>query len=255
MKSLPPETESIPISEFKDKKILVVDDNSVNRQLLVHILKSKGAHILTAENGEEALRVMHEQSPHLVLMDAQMPVMDGYEATRLAKANLKTASIPIIALTGGDTEEEHAHCRRAGYDGYLPKPYSQQQLFEAIIDFLQPDSKKSPEQISPTNSASDVSPEMDSSWILRIARAIQDEYLPQLRELLAEDEPAALRRFGHTMKGLGRQFQLNPLTEWGDNFEKSAETLPSDARQQQVEQFETIAHDILEPTTTTTMES
>ena len=228
-------------TEFKNKTILVVDDSSMNRKLVIHILKPKGVHILTAENGKEALTVLREQSPHLVLMDIQMPVMDGYEATRQAKADPATASIPIIALTGGDTKEEYERCLEAGCDAYLTKPISQLKLFKTIADFL-------PAQSSSENDSPSASLEVEHSWIIRIAEAIQNEYVPQLKELLTKDEPTALRRFGHTMKGLGRQFQLNSLAEWGDNFEKSAETLPSDALRQQVEQFETVASNILDAT-------
>jgi HPt (histidine-containing phosphotransfer) domain-containing protein len=96
---------------------------------------------------------------------------------------------------------------------------------------------------------------VDRTWIFQISEGIRNEYLPQLRALIAENEATALRRFGHTMKGLGRQFQLDALAEWGETFEKSAEAFHPEALQQQFEQFQAISQGILDAATSKTKES
>jgi two-component system cell cycle response regulator DivK len=118
------------------KLILVVEDQEDNRQILRDLLASTDYEIVEAENGVEALAAVAKQRPDLILMDIQLPVMDGYEATRRIKANPELRAIPIIAVTsyalGGDEEK----AREAGCDAYVPKPYSPRQLLAKIREFL-----------------------------------------------------------------------------------------------------------------------
>jgi two-component system cell cycle response regulator DivK len=118
------------------KRILVVEDQEDNRQIIRDMLSGTGYEILEAENGEEALAAVAKQRPDLILMDIQMPVLDGYEATRRIKADPGLRSIPIIAITsyalGGDEQK----ARAAGCDDYVPKPYSPRQLLAKVRQYL-----------------------------------------------------------------------------------------------------------------------
>jgi two-component system, cell cycle response regulator DivK len=89
------------------------------------------------ENGEEALAAIARQRPDLILMDIQLPVMDGYEATRRIKADPALRSIPIIAVTSYTLSGEEKKARFAGCDEYVPKPFSPRQLLAKIRHFLQ----------------------------------------------------------------------------------------------------------------------
>jgi two-component system, cell cycle response regulator DivK len=106
------------------KLILVVEDQEDNRQIIRDMLSATDYEIMEAENGEQALSAVAKQRPDLILMDIQLPIIDGYEATRRIKADPGLKSIPIIAVTSYALSGEEAKARAAGCDDYVPKPYS-----------------------------------------------------------------------------------------------------------------------------------
>jgi two-component system cell cycle response regulator DivK len=118
------------------KRILVVEDHEDNRQILRDLLASAGYEMIEAGNGEDGVAAAAAERPDLILMDIQLPILDGYEATRQIKANPALNAIPIIVVTsyalGGDEEK----ARTAGCDAYVAKPYSPRQLLARIRDFL-----------------------------------------------------------------------------------------------------------------------
>ena len=124
------------------KCILVVEDQEDNRQILRDLLASAGYEMIEAENGEEALAAVAEQRPDLILMDIQLPVMDGYEATRRIKADPALKGIPIIVVTSYALSGDEDKARAAGCDDYVTKPYSPRALLAKIREYL-PSSGKS----------------------------------------------------------------------------------------------------------------
>ena len=118
------------------KRILVVEDQPDNRADHPRYAGRTDYEITEAENGEEALAAIAKQRPDLILMDIQLPIMDGYEATRRIKADPALRSIPIIAVTSYALSGEEKKARAAGCDDYVPKPYSPRQLLAKIRQYL-----------------------------------------------------------------------------------------------------------------------
>jgi two-component system cell cycle response regulator DivK len=118
------------------KRILVVEDQEDNRQIIRDLLSATDYELTEAENGEEALAAVAKQRPDLILMDIQMPVLDGYEATRRIKADPALRAIPIIAITSYALSGDEQKARAAGCDDYVPKPYSPRQLLAKIRQYL-----------------------------------------------------------------------------------------------------------------------
>jgi two-component system cell cycle response regulator DivK len=118
------------------KRILVVEDQEDNRQILRDLLSTTDYEIIEAENGKDALAAVAKQRPDLILMDIQMPIMDGYEATRCIKADPGTHGIPIIAVTSYALSGDEQKARDAGCDDYVPKPFSPRQLLAKIRQYL-----------------------------------------------------------------------------------------------------------------------
>jgi two-component system cell cycle response regulator DivK len=118
------------------KRILVVEDQQDNRQILRDLLTNAGFDIIEAENGEDAIASAQASRPDLVLMDIQLPILDGYEATRRIKADPDLCTIPIIVVTSyalsGDEEKAHA----CGCDAYVAKPYSPRELLAKVKQYL-----------------------------------------------------------------------------------------------------------------------
>jgi len=118
------------------KRILMVEDQEDNRQIIRDMLAATDYEIIEVENGEQALAAIALQRPDLILMDIQLPIMDGYEAIRRIKADPALRSIPIIAVTSYALNGEEQKARAAGCDEYVPKPYSPRQLLAKIRQYL-----------------------------------------------------------------------------------------------------------------------
>ena len=105
------------------KCILVVEDEKDNRQILRDLLGNAGYELTEAENGEEAIAAAAERRPSLILMDIQLPIVDGYEATRRIRSNPDLRSVPIIAVTSHALAGDEDKALAAGCDGYVSKPW------------------------------------------------------------------------------------------------------------------------------------
>ena len=119
------------------RTILVVEDQEDNRQILRDLLGSAGFQMVEAHDGEQALLVARSQRPDLILMDIQLPILDGYEATRAIKRDPELKHIPVIAVTSYALSGDEARAREAGCDAYVAKPYSTRHLLAKIGQFLE----------------------------------------------------------------------------------------------------------------------
>jgi CheY-like chemotaxis protein/HPt (histidine-containing phosphotransfer) domain-containing protein len=118
-------------------KILIVDDVPINRELVSVLLRAAGHGVVKASGGAEALSLLEGQSFDLVLMDVQMPEMDGYEATgRIRALPAPQGAVPIIAMTAHAMQEDVARCRQAGMDDHIAKPIVKQELLEKVQNWL-----------------------------------------------------------------------------------------------------------------------
>jgi two-component system cell cycle response regulator DivK len=118
------------------KKILVVEDAEDNRQILRDLLGMAGYDMVEAHDGAQGVAMAAEHRPDLILMDIQMPVMDGYEATRQIKANPELKAIPIMAVTSYALSGDEQKTRDAGCDAYIAKPYSPRQMLAKVREIL-----------------------------------------------------------------------------------------------------------------------
>jgi two-component system cell cycle response regulator DivK len=118
------------------KTILVVEDTEDNRRILRDLLGSAGYHMIEAYDGAEGVAKASEHKPDLILMDIQMPVMDGYEATRRIKADPALKAIPVIAVTSYALSGDEEKARTAGCDGYVAKPFSPRQMLAKVREII-----------------------------------------------------------------------------------------------------------------------
>ena len=124
---------------FKGKKILLVEDNELNTEIAIEILSEYGFVVSTAENGQEVVEMVSSAKPgtfDLVLMDIQMPVMDGYEATRQIRAlgDPQAASIPIVAMTANAFDEDKRAAMKCGMNGFISKPIVLDEVIQALSE-------------------------------------------------------------------------------------------------------------------------
>ncbi|MGB8702326.1 MAG: DAHL domain-containing protein [Thermosynechococcaceae cyanobacterium] len=117
-------------------RLLVVEDHWENRQLLVNLLEPIGFEVRQAANGRDAIALWESFAPHLIWMDLRMPVMDGYEAARQIKSQLRSQKTVIIALTASAFEEERNTALSAGCDDFIRKPFREEEIFEKMAHYL-----------------------------------------------------------------------------------------------------------------------
>lgn len=199
------------------RRILVADDGDTNRKLIQIVLRRAGATVLCAENGQQALEIALREQLDAILMDMQMPLMDGYTATaRLREAGL---AIPVIALTAHAMKGDEERCRDSGCTGYLAKPVNAERLLEALaaeiggIDMA---------EHSSTNESGGGIGILRSTLPLDDAefRDIVDEFVARFQVRLAAMHAALdagdlveLGSFAHWLKGAGGTAGFQPLTE------------------------------------------
>lgn len=154
-------TEELP--ETFNSKVLIVDDNRVNQVVAKGMLENLGIEVELAENGALAIAMMRDTAYDLILMDCQMPVMDGFEAVKHIRSHdsfVKDSFVPVVAMTANAMAEDKKHCLDAGMDDYLSKPLSFERLHQVLTKWLAPQDKKDGQsdsffKVSPLNVCAD----------------------------------------------------------------------------------------------------
>jgi CheY-like chemotaxis protein len=217
----PDETPAfVPVSTLRPRRklrVLLAEDNAVNRLVTVRRLQSWGHEVSAVVDGKAAVDAFREQHYDLVLMDSQMPVMDGLSATASIRGLEKLGGggrVPILALTAHARGENREQALAAGCDGYLTKPIKAEELFEAI------------EAATLTRAAQPApEPPADSDGMLelfggerpllaegaRLFLADSPALLAELRRAVSERDEAAVRRAAHTLDGAAGNFGAQAL--------------------------------------------
>ena len=209
-------------------EILLAEDNAVNQKLAMRLLEKRGHSVTVAVNGREAVEALERRRFDVVLMDVQMPELDGFEATALIRQKEVASGrhIPIIAMTAPALREDRERCLAAGLDDYVSKPLQLERLLEAIEVYAEP---SAPEASVPDSVAA---PSAESPFTLDRATALHHvggdaELLKEILDLFMQEyplylsamgsaiqkrDPAALRLAAHTFKGsLGNFGEPPPL--------------------------------------------
>lgn len=219
----PDETQDAILAEIAGKLILLVEDNEINQEIARDLLEDAGLKVDTANNGAIAIDMLRLKAYDAVLMDVQMPVMDGLTATREIRRIPQFLSLPIIAMTANAMPQDRVRCIEAGMSDYLSKPIDPDLLWKTLHQWLVPDAvlpqstPMMPEAQDKTDAFADWSIDgLDTGVGLRLMGGKQALYLDMLRKfsvkqsdaasrirgsLLAGDSAAA-ERIAHTLKGL-----------------------------------------------------
>jgi two-component system, sensor histidine kinase and response regulator len=220
----PPTSPSAPQPTRKRMRILLAEDNAVNRKLAVGLLEKRGDTVIVAENGREAIDALERESVDLVLMDIQMPVMDGLEAIQAIRAKEQGGleHLPIIALTAHAMKGDRERCLAAGADEYVTKPIRVEDLL-AAMDRATRTPTSGPDH-EPTPTAASLAPVDDSGSLLpgidltaglervegdrelfdEIAQLFAQEcpgFIESIRRAHAAGDLPLLERLAHTLKG------------------------------------------------------
>lgn len=259
LKQVEPEpTTEIP-REFKGYKALLVEDNPVNRQVAIQILEDSNIEIETATNGIEALSKLKESKFDIVLMDIQMPEMDGYETTKIIRREMALTSLPIIAMTAHAMRGDRDKCLNAGMDDYIPKPIDRENLFNSIRYYLKgkhsaeiTPSKKSPDVKSDFSEYTEIIVEdalkriggnMDTLIVILTSFIDYNKQFPEkMAAMLKEGNLKEAGDLAHTIKGASANLSAQKLSEAAKQLEKACKDGNVDAAEETlkeaVEKFE-----------------
>jgi signal transduction histidine kinase/CheY-like chemotaxis protein/HPt (histidine-containing phosphotransfer) domain-containing protein len=224
-------------AKLPSAQILVVEDGETNRKLINLVLQRAGAHVTSAENGKVGVALATETTFDLILMDMQMPVMDGYAAT--AQLRKQGLTVPIIALTAHAMKGDDQKCKAAGCSSYLAKPIDADQLLQTVAEALSPCQVRSMDATAPVAaSAVDLvtSPAADDAPLVSTLpmddvdfREIVEEFVAQLGDSVAAIAQSAcdghldrLQELAHWLKGAGGTAGFKPLSEIAKRIEEAA---------------------------------
>jgi CheY-like chemotaxis protein/HPt (histidine-containing phosphotransfer) domain-containing protein len=135
------------LAQLKGTEVLVVEDNEFNQQVATELLACLGVQAVVARNGYEALEKVHSQRFDAVLMDLQMPVMDGYEATRQLRQDPELAALPILAMTAHAMQQERERCQSLGMNDYITKPIDPAVLAATLARWVRQQAPAPPEPV------------------------------------------------------------------------------------------------------------
>lgn len=136
-----PSAETLLRQDFRGSKVLVVEDDAINQTLIACLLEEVGLMAEMANNGQEALAKVAQTDYQLILMDVQMPMLDGLEATRRIRSLPGKGDVVIIAMTANSFSDDHANCLAAGMDDFIAKPYEPNVVFETLLRWLKKENR------------------------------------------------------------------------------------------------------------------
>jgi len=258
--------------------VLLVEDNLINQQVAQEILEAMGLTVSCADNGREALELLHVRDFDLVLMDIQMPEMDGYEAVRHIRAEPRYGELPIVAMTAHAMTEERKKCLAAGMNDHVPKPIDPEALFNTLRQWLKTEKRTRPEQVYEVDDTlPDELPGIDLRWGLeriggnrKLFRKLLSEFslnhgqaLQSIESRLNEGDLETTRRELHTLHGVSGNIGALELQQAVQGFEAElragrvhgAEDIPKAFHEAFTTLFDTLMHLREEPDSSTPSEA
>jgi two-component system sensor histidine kinase/response regulator len=239
----PPEQEPLPALFLEGVRILLVEDNPVNQQVVRKILEKAGCAVDAAGDGQAALDALERAAYDLVVMDVQMPVMDGFEATAAIRSDDRWKALPVVAMTAHALQGDRDRCLAAGMTDYIPKPVDTKQMFDVITRWVGRAEATSPADAgvhdgASSDTASSAFPPADlDDGLNRLGGDVALWY--EIAALLIEDTPSRIEAIGraieqgdaetvraqaHSLKGAAANLGAKPL-------QRAAAQLETDARE------------------------
>jgi signal transduction histidine kinase/DNA-binding response OmpR family regulator len=226
-------TAGFNFESIRGARVLLVEDNELNREVASGLLEEAPVTVSTADNGEVAIRMLNESKYDMVLMDMQMPVMDGLTATRAIRQNSQFKDLPIIAMTANAMAGDREECLEAGMNDHLAKPIDPDNLFEALLRWIPartaaPNVAAAPvvtAQKPPADSAPLEIPGIDTQSALKRTGGNRQRYVSllrrfadsqvdavgQIRAALQAQDSATAQRIAHSLKGAAANLGANAL--------------------------------------------
>ena len=240
----------LPQLDLKDRRVLLVEDNDVNQRLICKLLEHIGVIVDAVDNGLTAVEQVRRQAYDLILMDVQMPVLDGTEATRQIRALGPHGQLPIIAVSASAMPEDRQRCFAAGMNGFLAKPLKVEELYATLQQWIGTQPRGGGTTPIPADCPAVALPEIEgldtAEGLQRVAgdhalyldllrRLVENERdtSAKLRNALAQGDEAQALRLAHTLKGLAGTLGAGTLMDKANTLEQALreQAAPADVAQ------------------------
>jgi PAS domain S-box-containing protein len=218
----PDNTLGINNVTFAKAQVLVVDDIESNCDLIEEYLSQVNLRVISAENGQQALKFAEEYHPALILMELRVPEMNGYEAIKRLKANPKTADIPVIALTASATTDAKTKTELHGFDGYLTKPVNVSRLLGELSCYL----KHTKKAVADAPQIAEVDIILNPAEIANLPELrnrLQQEVMPVWKDVSVVMEKKTIAGLAEKMMELGKEYNIQAFIRYGEPLRESAE--------------------------------
>ncbi len=201
-------------AEFIPVTVLLVEDNELNKKLVTQMLLNYGFEVITANNGLECLNLLQRKDIDIVLMDMQMPIMDGYEATRHIRANPSWDELPIIAITANSMSNDRDKCMACGCSSYLAKPFKSDALVREIRTYLN-------NQFIKNKNADFLSRQLIADLLPEFVEMLE-EMLNDLKDAIDTKNQEGIRSISHGLKGTAGMYGFMQISELAAYIEKAS---------------------------------
>jgi signal transduction histidine kinase/DNA-binding response OmpR family regulator/HPt (histidine-containing phosphotransfer) domain-containing protein len=244
-------SSTIELERIGGSRVLLVEDNELNREVALGLLEDAHLSIDIAENGRDAVEKVAEHNYDLVLMDMQMPVMDGLAATRAIRLKPEFRTLPIIAMTANVMESDREKCTEAGMNDHLAKPIDPEALFASLLRWIKPragiaaaadtgntltPAKIEPQSAQPSETATFEIPGVDTKSALRrtggnpkryemlLRKFAESTAVEEIRDALAKGDTETAARAAHSLKGAAANLGATAVAEAAAKVEKAIQT-------------------------------
>jgi PAS domain S-box-containing protein len=233
--------ENIKVS-FKNALALIVEDNELNREITKAYLKQIELRVIEAENGLDAINIINNHKPDIILLDMKMPVLDGYETTRILKSNTNTKSIPIVALTASAMTKESDKIRSL-CNGYLRKPISMIEIIEELKKHIPYTSQEIGTKII-ENEIVLLEDNLTSDETEKLKDCVQSYLLENFILIKQKLSINNINKFAHLIKTEGSKISYNNFIEFGEELENAANSFNINKINQLIEIFDSVIKEL-----------
>lgn len=240
--------------QLKGRKILLVEDNPFNQQVAKELLEKIGVKVTLANNGSQALDQLHDATFDIILMDIQMPIMDGFEATRLIRENPSLSTQCIIAMTANAMMEDRQRCLSAGMNDFITKPVTPEMLYQTLAKWILADNRNEIKKPTPAVISNVIpplididEPSIDLSVLAQIVGSEPEKmyrfgqmFLETAEDTIAQMQVAYLADDTQTISALGHKLKSSARTVGANSFAEICEALERSGQQNNLAEIQTL---------------
>ncbi|MBI9033353.1 MAG: response regulator [Bacteroidales bacterium] len=248
---------SLEYVKFNEANVLVVDDIELNRKIILETFRNSNLNFKEAENGKEAIELIQQFTPDLVIMDIKMPVMDGYTATKIIKEDINTKSIPVVALSASVLPEHIENIMEAGFDGFVCKPVQIEELIRIMRKFLKAEVVSGHDVSGSGFDVKQKAARLEYKRIYKLSdkarinfaefkELVENNFFPEWEMLKRNSLIPRIRKFSDKLKAMGDHYELEDVRAYAEELKSHTNSFNIPAIKASLNSFKDMFHQLFE---------